>query len=195
MHFMRKDSKKAKQIVISSIQSYHNHAENHCTNYAYVGFKQNKYYTSDRFITLDANFHRSDGKPLRGYGLEIETENQVISSQTVYAEMLEKIVFTHFPTDLFKLQRDGSLHGESSAECITQVMTREFIRNQYPAWKVMFDTYFPAIGTSCSKSGNCGMHVNMSLGLFGRTKAAQDEAIRKLLYIINHHYKFCIQLL
>lgn len=193
---MRKESKVAKSVELSNIQGYHAGGYG-CGNreaYAFMGYKANKYFTSDRFILLDSHFNRPDGKPLRGFGLEIETECMGITNSTVYAEMLQNVVLNHFPADLFKLQHDGSLGGQVSAEIITQVMTREFIRNQYPNWKLMYQTYFPAFQISCSRSGNCGMHTNVSLGMFGRSKAAQDLAIRKILYFFNHHYSFACAL-
>jgi hypothetical protein len=53
----------------------------------------------------------------------------------------------------------------------------------------MFDTYFPAFGiTADSARVPCGMHVNVSNALFGKTRDEQVEAIRKLYYIINKHY-------
>lgn len=188
---MRKEAKATKSVLLASVQSYHQHT-NWNLNYAYQGFRVNKYFNSDRFILLDANFNRPDGKPLKGYGLEIETECRGLRNQIVYAEVLTNIIFSHFPADLFKMQNDGSLGGDTNAECITQVMTKEFIRNNYAAFKLMYDTYFPAFKISCVQSGNCGMHVNLSNALFGRSTEAQELAIRKLLYIVNRHYKlFC----
>jgi hypothetical protein len=187
---MRKEAKVEKAATISTVQGYH--AGSYNGNYAYQGYKANRYFTSDRYIPLDDNFNRPDGKPLRGYGLEIETECRGITNVTVYAEMLEKVIFPHFPEGLFKLQRDGSLSGDVSAECITQVMTREFIRNNYANFKLMYNTYFPAFGVSCSRTGHSGMHVNISNALFGRSADAQALAIKKLLYIVNRHFKlFC----
>lgn len=182
---MRKEKKATKAVEISNVQGYH--AGGYAGNYAYQGFKSNKYFTSDRYINLDRNFNRPDGKPLKGYGLEKETECRGLSNQTVYAEVLNNIVFPHFPADLFKLQNDGSLGGDTNAECITQVMTKEFIRNNYANFKLMYDTYFPAFRISCD-GNRCGMHINMSNALFGRTEKAQELAIRKLFYITNKHF-------
>lgn len=186
---MRKDAKMNKTATLSRVQGYHEGSYHE--NYAYQGFGVNKYFTSDRFIKLDEGFNRPDGKPLKGFGLEIETECSGISNQGVLAEVLTKVVFSHFPEHLFKLQRDGSLSGDSSAECITQVMTREFIRNHYADFKLMYGTYFPAFGISCGD--NCGMHCNISNAVFGRSIEAQATAIRKLYYLVNTHFDlFCI---
>lgn len=189
---MRKEAKTPKTATLNRVQNYHEGG--YTNNYAFQGFTSNKYFTSDRFIKLDDHFNRPDGKPLKGFGLEIETECLGLKNSTIYAEVLQNIIFKHFPDDLFKLQRDGSLGGDTSAECITQVMTREFIRNNYQAFKLMYNTYFPAFRISCSASGNCGMHVNISNGCFGRSQANQEVAIKKLLYIANKHYNLCCTL-
>lgn len=191
---MRKDAKTMKTADIARVQGYHEGGRwSNCEAYAFAGFKSNKYFTSDRAVKLDEHFCRADGKPLKGYGLEIETECHGITRERVLAEVFDKIIFPYFPADLFKMQDDGSLGGESSAECITQIMTREFIRNNYANFKLMYDTYFPAFGIACD-SGNCGMHCNLSNALFGKTEAVQTEAIRKLYYIVNHHFSFCCAL-
>lgn len=186
---MRKESKQTRRANIASVQAYHQgdyHASNR-EQYAYMGYKSNKFFTSDRFVQLDENFTRPDGKPLKGYGLEIETVCNGVINQSVYAEVLDKIIFSHFPADLFKMQNDSSLGGRTNAECITQVMSKEFIRNNYAAFKVMYDEYFPAFGIACDRT--CGMHCNMSLALFGTTPEKQAEAVKKFYYIINKHYR------
>ena len=58
----------------------------------------------------------------------------------------------------------------------------------------MYNDYFPAMDASCSSSGHCGMHVNISNGLFGKTPETQAEAIRKLYYLINVHFNFACAL-
>lgn len=189
---MRKTAKTTKEATLETVHGYHEggYGSSNHEAYAYMGFKSNKYFTSDRFINLDNEFKRPDGKPLKGYGLEIETECSGLSNQTIYAEVLQNIIFTHFPADLFKLQRDGSLGGDTSAEIITQVMTKEFIRNNYTNFKLMYNTYFKAFNISCVRSGNCGMHVNISNGCFGKSEDVQAAAIRKLYYLINYHFGF-----
>lgn len=189
---MRKDAKQQKAAQIGRVTGYHAHSGTG-SNYAFDGFGSNKYFTSDRYIPLDRSFNRPDGKPLKGYGLEIELECHGVRNQTVLAEVLHKIIFANFPADLFKMQNDCSLGGDSNAECITQVMTREFIRNNYANFKLMYDTYFPAFQIGCG-SGNCGMHVNISNACFGSTEKTQAEAVRKLYYIVNHHFNLCCAL-
>lgn len=187
---MRKDSKtENRRREHANLQSYHEGG--YGENYAFCGFKSNKYFTSDRAIECDENFNRKDGKPLKGYGLEIET-GFVLSTQrnhqaqAILSNIMETAIFPVFPADLFKQQQDCTITG---TECITQVMTKEFIRNNYRNFKTMYNELFPMFGISCN-DGHCGMHVNISVGLLGTTEKIQEESVRKLYYIINKHYSF-----
>lgn len=172
----------------ANLQSYHQGGG--CETYAFTGFKKNLYFTSDRATPCDENFNRLDGKPLRGFGLEIETgfclsTQRNIVAQRILANVLETAVFPLFPANLFKQQQDCTITG---TECITQVMTKEFIRNHYKDFKTMYNDLFPMFGITCD-DGNCGMHVNISVGLLGSTDKTQEENTRKLYYIINKHYE------
>lgn len=187
---MRKEAKTTNNVTLAGVQGYHSTQTS--GHYAYQGFRANKYFTSDRFIPLDENFRRPDGLPLAGVGIEVETECNGIINETVLAEVFDKIIFDKFPADLFKMQHDGSLGGRTSAECITQVMTPSFVRNHYKDFKTMYDTYFPAFNISAdSARTSCGMHVNISVALFGKTEEQQATAIRKLYYIVNKHFELC----
>lgn len=188
---MRKERKQNKVVAVATMQGYHE-TSSYITNYAFQGFNQNKYFTSDRVVKLDNNFN-APGVTLKGYGLEIETECFGGLKNNVLVEVIEKVIASHFPCDLFKYQRDGSLRGGTSqVEIITQVMTKSFIRNNYQNFKLMYDTYFAAFDISASRSGNCGMHTNISIALFGSTKEKQYDNIKKLYYIINNYYnEFC----
>ena len=186
---MRKENKIANnRVSAAGVQRYHEGGYG-SENYAFLGFTgENKYFTSDRFIKLDENYKRVDGKPVKGYGIEFELESWGFNSQKAFATVLRDIVFKSFPDGLFKMQNDctldsGTTHG--GIEAITQIMTKEFIRNHYKDFKTMFNEHFDIFDISASRSGNCGMHVNISNACF-----ANDEAIRKFYYIVNHHYEF-----
>ena len=201
---MRSEARRENNVEVIGIQGYHG---NNWTgeSYAFEGFKSNKYFASDRPIKLTANMERPDGQPLAGFGLEQEVELFGDLTGFALAELMSKVIFPLFPDDLYKMQHDGSLghdrrdrdDDEENAvgvECITQVMTKAFIRNHYKDWKTMYNTYFPAFNISASQSGRCGMHVNISNALFGKTVPEQTEAIRKLHYIVNRHFDFCCRL-
>lgn len=185
---MRREARRLEQVQVAQVQGYHAGAYGEA--YAFAGFGENRYYNSDRYEKLTSSFLRPNGQPCKGFGLEVETEATGIRRQTVLAEVYDKIIFPHFPEGLWKMQNDGSLGGECSAECITQIMTKAFIRNHYKDFKKMFNDYFPAFGISASRSGNCGMHVNVSRALFGAKDETQVKAVRKLLYVINKHFNF-----
>jgi len=201
---MREETKTEKTATLASVGCYHSTPN-----------VPHKLFTSDRFIPLDDNYvaeevrrktadgreyvARPAGMPFKGYGLEVETEVFGSMQDNVYGEVLDKIILAHFPKDLWKAEHDASLgaYGTTcSAELVTQIMTKEFIRNHYAEFKLMFNTYFPAFNISCAQSGNCGMHVNVSNYCFGQTHEKRDTAIRKLHYIINQHFDlFCVLLM
>ena len=194
---MRKEAKVTQNVQVAGIQGYHQGGAWGGQSYAFAGFSKNYYFNSDRKIELDSDWHRVDGQPMQGYGVEIETECNGIVTSAVLAEVYRKIIFPcfKFGNDMFKMQEDGSLGGRTSAEVITQVMTKSRIRNDYAAYKTMYNVYFPAFKISAdSAHTSCGMHVNVSLACFGKTKEAQDKAIRKLYYIVNKHFDFCKKL-
>lgn len=213
---MRKEARVELQVKQARIQNYHEGGSRaNREQYAREGFEKNFFWASDRPIPIDSEFKMADGSAISGFAFEIETETWGLKSTEIVANTLEKVIFPIFPKCLFKMQHDGSL-GTSrriklyngidgswdetweeeaiGVECITQVMTKAFIRNHYRQFKAMYNEYFPMFGFSCVKSGQCGMHVNISLPQFGKTKAARDEAIRKLFYIVNRHYDFCCHL-
>lgn len=183
---MQKKNRVNRHTEIASVQSYHSHENSRgASNYAQCGFTEKGYYTSDRIVKL-VNGERADGKPMKGYGLEVETVS-TITRQTVLAEVYDKIIFPIFPKYLWKMQNDCSLGGRSNAECITQVMTMECIRNNYSAFKAMYNDYFPAFGIKANDS-SCGMHVNISRACFGSDEETQEHAMKNLLYFVNAHF-------
>ena len=182
---MRKENKAEKHADIAHVASYH-------ANYHNMGFKKGMLYlNSDRVEKILPNgLREKTGLEPEGYGTEVETQSDVITSKTVLAELYDKIIFPHFRfPEMWKMQDDSSLGGHSSAECITGVMTKSRIRNDYQAWKLMFDVYFPQFGISAdSYSTSCGMHINISNACFGKTTESRELAIRKFYYIVNKHY-------
>ncbi len=198
---MRKSVSTTQMEAIRRIgQNYHGGNFSNA-EYAFEGFEENLYFTSDRTVKLDNKFRplKKDGsvdeaRILKGYGLEIEAECWSIDDEEALTQVLSKICMQELNSKLFKFQHDGSLRGgKSGKESITQVMTKEFVRNNYPGFKRMFE-WFKMFRISASQSGNCGMHVNMSNGLFGKTKKDQALAIKKFIYIVNKHYRFMCDL-
>jgi len=182
---MRTESRQERRVEVENVAFYHRGSHD-----------ENLVFVSDRPSKADENYHLlSDGSLPAMYGIELETECWGITNRTIYANVLKSICFQHFHDDLFKIESDSTLDGgDVGAECITQPMTKSYIRNNYRNFKEMF-TWFDNMGISCSRTGNCGMHIHISLTCFGRSKKTQDEAIRKLYYIINKHFDLMASLL
>ena len=198
---MRKEAKKQKSVTIARVQGYHGGHGQLTSNYAFRGFNGNWYFNSDRkedLVEIDGQIMRKNGQPLSGYGLEIEVECSGTMNQTILAEVCDKIIFPvfKFGADMFKMQNDCSLGGDTNVEIISQVMTKSRIRNDYSAYKALFQKYFPAFGIKAdSYETSCGMHVNVSNAVFGKDEEQQSDNIRKLFYIVNRHYDFMLRLL
>ena len=151
--------------------------------YARQGFDGGfKVFTSDRTQTPNGT--------QKTYGLEIELCSS-INSNAALGIILEKVVFPTFPNGLFKQQHDGSLCGASSSEVITQPMTKAFIRNHYNDFKAMWQ-FLKDINTAPNDS--CGMHTNISMSCFGKTRDEQTKAIMRLHNWLCDNYDFACDL-
>lgn len=189
---MRKAKRNVRKTTDTrGMQGYH-HSDGVSRNYAQAGYGDKRYYyASDRKVELErinGEWVRKDGKPIKGYGLEIELANNAIVSTSIATNVLRTMVLNHIDEDLFKIQSDGSLRGSSTAEAITQVISKEAVRNYYPKWKRMYDENMPETGWQTNSS--CGMHVNISLAVFGKEAKAQFDAIKKLCYFVNNRFSF-----
>lgn len=183
---MRREATTENNVIIPTLAGYHGGR-----------FNNLNFYNSDRVIKLNPNYTVSSensfstlkiakaGSSVSGYGIELETVCSSTSNRTVLTNMLTMVFDKLFPADLFKIEADCTV----DAECVSQVMSKAFIRNNYKNFKSMFDNYFPAFGITTNDS-RCGMHVNLSLSLFGNDEVKQIECARKLGYLINKHYDF-----
>ena len=184
-HTMRKDSKKAKSIKTTGIQTYHAHEGYDATRQAYAtqGFQGGfRVYNSDRTQPADGT--------AKTYGPEIELVSSINSSRAL-GVILEKVVFPIFPAGLFKQQEDCSLGGNSNSEVIAQPMTKSFIRNHYNDFRAMWE-FLADINTR--PDNTCGMHVNISMACFGKTAEQQGKAIVRLHNFISRNYDMCCAL-
>lgn len=215
---MRKDARQNIDANLTRTQRYHEGGSwSDSQAYARMGYENGfNLYTSDRRIPILEDLQTLEtGKPVRGYAPEIEMESESIISDDALANVLKFVAFPHFPAHLFKVQHDGSLgyqigerpnsageYGEwncppintGTAEAIAQPATKEGIRNMYKAYKALYNDIMPAFGISCTKSGNCGMHVNISIGCFGATDKTRADAVRKLYYLVNRRYRLFFSL-
>jgi len=194
---MRRDARQNITVNVENIQGYHEGG--YGESYAYSGFGENLYFNSDRAERTHVEngvLVRESGKPLQAWCPEVEIECNSISRSRVLMEVLKKVVFPNFKfgDKMFKVQHDGSLGGESSGEIIPQPMTMGRIRNDYAAYKAMWE-YFDALGIETDNyNTDCGMHINISNACFGKTEAEILDNVRKLYYFINEHYTFCRKL-
>ena len=187
---MRKDAQDKKNVVVKRVSSYHGSR-----------FASLKFFNSDRVINLTSNYKVSEdntastlkiskaGSDILSYGNEIELICSTINNSTVLANVLDLVFTRCFPDDFIRMESDCSLGNRSSlstAECITQTYSKAWMRNNYAGFEAMYN-YFDQFGITTNDS-SCGMHVNIGLANFGRTKATQDEAIRKFWYMVANNY-------
>lgn len=161
-------------------------------------FESLKFFNSDRAVNITDDYKVSEdntastlkimraGSPIQSYGHEMELVCDTVLDDTVLANLLDMVFKACFPDDLFRMEQDGSLGGHSSAECITQTYSKGWMRNNYKNFHTMY-TYFANFGINPGHE-SCGQHVNIGLTNFGKTKDAQDEAIRKFWYLLANNY-------
>lgn len=184
---MRKDGKNYERPEIKMIRNYHSGS-----------FKSLKAFNSDRVVLLNNDYTVSnkntastlkitkEGSHMKVYGLEIETVSPLKRvGETVLVNVIELAINkAGLPDDLFKVERDCTV----DAECITQVFTKAWLRNNYKCFKALYECFENLkISTNSEK---CGMHVNIDLANFGKNEAEQLNNVRKLGYLINKHYDF-----
>lgn len=163
-------------------------------------FKSLKFFNSDRAVNITGDYKVSEdntastlkimkaGSPIASFGHEMELTCDTINSDTVLANILGLVFSNCFPDDFFRMEQDGSLSGSSSAECVTQTYSKGWMRNNYKNFKTMYE-YFKEFGITPGDY-SCGMHVNIGLTNFGKSKETQDEGIRKFWYLIANNYEF-----
>lgn len=79
---------------------------------------------------------------------------------------------------------DGSL--DDGMEIVTHPMTLDYHKTQMP-WQDIMDEAI-ALGYKSHKTGTCGLHVHVNRETFGETREAQDDAISRVLYFVEHHW-------
>jgi len=176
---MRREAREERDVTIHQVEHYH-----HGT------YEKRRVFASDRpnDATRDYRLVKDNSLPAM-YGIELETEAFGITSSTTYANLLKQVCFQHFHNDLWKVESDISLRGaDVAAECITQPMTRAFIRNNYRNFQAMYEM-FSAFGIDNARTGDCGQHCHISATCFGRTPGTQNDAIRRFFFIVMRYFK------
>lgn len=188
---MRKNATTKKATEIKFVAHYHGSR-----------FESLKFFNSDRVINITSDYKVSEdntastlriakvGSDIQSYGNEIELTCSTINDSTVLANILHLVYSKCFPVDFIRMEDDGSLYSDtslSSAECVTQTYSKAWMRNNYAGFEAMFK-YFEEFGITPGDYC-CGMHVNIGLANFGKTKEKQDDAIRKFWYLVANNYE------
>lgn len=79
---------------------------------------------------------------------------------------------------------DGSL--DNGMEIVTHPMTLDYHKTKM-SWKDIMEEAI-SLGYKSHKSGTCGLHVHVNRETFGETREAQDDAISRVLYFVEHHW-------
>ena len=101
------------------------------------------------------------------FGIEIETEGDFSNIELV----------TRYQ-DIWHLEEDGSL-GEGGFEMISQPMSWNYIKLQYPRFKALFKSLADA-GQKSHNCSSCGLHVHVSREAF-----KDEDAINRCLLIVH----------
>lgn len=87
--------------------------------------------------------------------------------------------------DEMRFAYDGSLN--YGFECISQPHTIKDFWDKQDKWSKMLK-YLASNGYKSHDPGTCGLHVHVSRGMFGKTKAIQDNAIAKVYTFFDDNW-------
>lgn len=120
------------------------------------------------------------GSGKRFFGVELEIDDGGRDDDN--AQSLLDIV--NLCDEKIYIKCDGSL--DDGMEIVTHPMTLDYHKNQMP-WQDIMDEAI-SLGYKSHKSGTCGLHVHVNRETFGDTREAQDDAISRVLYFVEHHW-------
>lgn len=87
-------------------------------------------------------------------------------------------------TESIYIKYDGSL--DDGMEIVTHPMTLDYHKTEM-RWEEICDQAV-LMGYKSHKTRTCGLHIHVNRGAFGRTYEAQENAISRVLYFIEHHW-------
>ncbi len=119
-----------------------------------------------------------DGKRFFGVELEIDDGGKYDDN----AETLMDIA--NGDHELIYIKSDGSL--DNGMEIVTHPMTLAYHKAEMPWKDIMREAIH--LGYQSHKTTTCGLHVHVNRDTFGNTREAQDEAISRVLYFVEHHW-------
>ena len=120
------------------------------------------------------------GNGKRFFGVELE-----IDYGGKYDDHAERLLnIANFNYENIYIKSDGSL--EDGMEIVTHPMTLDHHKTKMPWEEVMKKAV--SLGYKSHKSGTCGLHIHVNRETFGKTREAQDDAISRVLYFVEHHW-------
>ena len=120
------------------------------------------------------------GSGSRFFGVELEIDDGGKDDDN--AESLLEIA--NVSGEKIYIKSDGSL--DDGMEIVTHPMSLEFHKNKMP-WEEIMETAI-SFGYKSHKTRTCGLHVHVNRNTFGDTREAQDDAISRVLYFVEHHW-------
>ena len=87
-------------------------------------------------------------------------------------------------TESIYIKSDGSLN--DGMEIVTYPMTLEYHKTEMP-WDEICKKAI-SMGYKSHRTRTCGLHIHVNRDTFGRTREAQENAISRVLYFVEHHW-------
>lgn len=180
---MRKESKRTLTANVTQINSYHAQSD-------YTVQRANDFIGGARYFNSDRSVPLNEVENAKAITIEWEMTSNLTQDGNILATILKPELERLMPKNFFKFERDCTVDIEVVAQCAT----KEFWRNHYAEMKAIY-SYLNTIQTypNARRGASCGMHVNISVACFGKTREQQLKNIMKLHNLINldmKHYKF-----
>lgn len=120
------------------------------------------------------------GSGSRFFGVELEIDDGGKDDDN--AESLLEIA--NVSGEKIYIKSDGSL--DDGMEIVTHPMSLEFHKTKM-SWEEIMKTAI-SLGYKSHKTRTCGLHIHVNRSTFGETREAQDDAISRVLYFVEHHW-------
>ena len=120
------------------------------------------------------------GSGNRFFGVELE-----IDYAGQYSENADKLLdIANESHEHIYIKCDGSL--DEGMEIVTHPMTLAYHRSEMP-WEELCKKAI-SMGYRSHKTSTCGLHIHINRDSFGSTYEAQESAISRVLYFVEHHW-------
>lgn len=120
-----------------------------------------------------------------GLGFELEVDCDCSNSRHNEETARGLCSASGLEEDEMRFAHDGSLN--YGFECISQPHTVKDFWSKQGKWQKMLK-YLSENGYKSHDPGTCGLHVHVSRGMFGSTKAIQDKAIAKVYTFFDDNW-------